>query len=73
MEMENEPILCFQHCEKGTNITCLRVPEVCPLCHRQIEFTPMEIPPFRIPSPFISCRDKPCSLLIKPTMGSFLK
>ena len=44
----------------------------CPICSKPIDSTPMEIPPFRIPSPFTDCRDKLFTVLVKPTQGTFL-
>ncbi len=33
----------------------------------------MEIPPFRLPSPFIDNKDNYFTVLVKPTQGSFLR
>ena len=71
MEEDNEPILCFQHCE-NINILCLRLPDVCPLCSELISGC-MKIPPFRLPSPFCDSKDKPFCVVIKPSSGGFLE
>lgn len=70
---EPDPILLFQHCQKGVNILYLDPPEMCPLCRRDTATTPSEIPPFRLPSPFQSAQDAPFSVVVRPTVGSFLR
>ncbi|KAK2145735.1 hypothetical protein LSH36_660g02000 [Paralvinella palmiformis] len=68
--MENDPIICFQHCE---SILCLSVPEQCPACSADLSKTSLQIPPFRLPSPFQDSLESPYSIVIKPTNGSFIR
>ncbi|KAK3087948.1 hypothetical protein FSP39_012703 [Pinctada imbricata] len=65
-------ILCFQHCDRHINILCFAVPEVCPICRRLTNETPCRIPPYVIPSPFKHAWRNPCSVVIRPTFGTFL-
>ncbi|CAH1775894.1 unnamed protein product, partial [Owenia fusiformis] len=71
METKERKILCFQHCER-TNILCFDLPEVCNICGENIEDTGLRIPPYRIKSPFSTAADNGCSIVIKPTVGTFL-
>ena len=71
MEEDNEPIICFQHCT-NVNILCLRLPDTCPLCSEFLSGC-MKIPPFRIPTPFTHSKEKPHSIVIKPSSGSFFE
>lgn len=71
-ELETNDIRCFQHCSKEWNILCFQVPVACPLCHQKVIDSPMRIPPFIIDSPFTSAEYNSCSIVIKPTFGSFL-
>lgn len=69
-----EDVMCFQHCEKDVDILCFHVPEICPICMLNMDATPsMEMPPFRLPSPFTNGVASPFSLLIRPTDGTFLQ
>ena len=70
----NEPIVCFQHCESNTKVIWLdgNQPPICPLCSKSVVDTDAKIPPFRLPSPFCHSRDAACSVVVKPTVGSFL-
>jgi len=66
-------VLCFQHCKKDVDIVCFQIPEICPVCNSNMDTTPvMEMPPFRLPSPFTNGAASYFSLLIRPTNGTFL-
>ncbi|CAG2186876.1 Ral GTPase-activating protein subunit beta [Mytilus edulis] len=71
--MDTHDIKCFQHCEKGLNILCFRVPVVCPLCGVEVACTPCRIPPYIISTPLVNAKEYPCSVIIKPTVGTFLQ
>lgn len=71
--MEDKPIKCFQHCARATNILCFSVPQICPLCREDVTLTPCRIPPYCITSPFVAAGDTQCCLVIKPTVGNFLR
>ncbi|XP_052782787.1 MKRN2 opposite strand protein-like [Mya arenaria] len=70
--MESE-IRCFQHCKRDKNILCQTIPLVCPICRQDTLKTEMRIPPYLIDSPFIDASFTQCCVVIKPTIGSFLK
>jgi len=64
-------ILCFEHCSKKVfSVSCL--PEQCPSCSTDLLDCDLKIPPFAVPSPFKRALDFPCSIVIKPTKGTFL-
>ncbi len=67
------PLICFHHCSTDVKIICTVVPETCPVCKAELNATAMKIPPFRIPSPFLSSKDVDFGVVIKPTNGSFLR
>ena len=71
--MANDPIMCFQHCETGANILCLTLPASCPLCKGDVYTTPMKVPLFRLPSPFVHSREARYCVVLKPTHGTFLE
>ncbi|XP_076451699.1 MKRN2 opposite strand protein-like [Babylonia areolata] len=64
---------CFQHCDRRANILCCSVPPVCPLCHHDTHTTPMRIPPYVLPSPFVASHQAACSIVLKPTSGDFIR
>jgi hypothetical protein len=64
-------ILCFEHCNH--RIFAFALPEQCPKCFTPIANCQFSLPPFQIPSPFSRAQDHPCSIVIKPTKGDFLK
>ncbi|XP_025082690.1 MKRN2 opposite strand protein-like [Pomacea canaliculata] len=64
---------CCQHCDRNTNIVCLVVPVCCPICQQNTAATQMRVPPYLLPAPFISSTDAPCSLVLKQTVGDFIK
>ncbi|CAB4066565.1 KPNA5_6 [Lepeophtheirus salmonis] len=66
-----EKILCFEHCRVQT--FALTLPEKCTQCRTKLTECSMNIPPFEVPSPFSKARDYPCSVVLKPTQGDFLK
>lgn len=71
--MANDPIVCFQHCQTDASLLCLSLPPTCPLCEGDVYSTPMKVPPFRLPSPFLhSCEARYC-VVLKPTHGTFLE
>ncbi|XP_062587804.1 MKRN2 opposite strand protein-like [Saccostrea cucullata] len=68
-----QDVLCWQHCDKLTNILCFAVPSVCPLCHYNTAHSPSRIPPYKLPSPLNRAGDFPVSLVVKPTLGTFIR
>ncbi|XP_014675054.1 PREDICTED: MKRN2 opposite strand protein-like [Priapulus caudatus] len=68
--VSTEPIFCFEHCQKGRKIYALQIPGECPLCGVLLASSELILPPFRVPSPFSR---SPHSLVIRPTIGSFLR
>lgn len=69
--MDNDPgIICFRHCSVK-NIFCKTIPETCPVCSLGISNYIVE--PFRIPYPFINAIHNPTSIVIRPSVGSFLE
>ncbi|CAG0915801.1 unnamed protein product [Notodromas monacha] len=72
--MEQRRIICLQHCSKKVNIFAFDVvPERCPVCAKCLEDEVLHTPPFLLPYPFRSSNECPCSLVIKPSRGSFLR
>ncbi|XP_041363017.1 MKRN2 opposite strand protein-like [Gigantopelta aegis] len=70
---DTKSLLCFQHCDRHTNIVCFMVPEVCPLCHQNTALTESRVPPFRLSSPFTSSLQSSCCIAVKPTNGTFTR
>ena len=64
---------CFQHCRKDTDLVCFRLPERCPLCGEDTAMTPCRIPPYILPSPFVSSGAAPRSVVVRPTNGTFIR
>lgn len=74
MSRQSTPdIMCWQHCDKLTNILCFSVPPVCPLCHYNTTHSPSRIPPYKLPSPLTNAGESPMSLVVRPTVGTFLR
>lgn len=73
MSRSTPDILCWQHCDKLTNILCFSVPPVCPLCHYNTTHSPSRIPPYKLPSPLTNAGESPVSLVVRPTVGTFLR
>lgn len=73
MSKSTPDILCWQHCDKLTNILCFSVPPVCPLCHYNTTHSPSRIPPYKLPSPLTNTGESPVSLVVRPTVGTFLR
>jgi len=71
MEKERQ-VVCFQHCELGSLVTCFVVPPLCPICGDQVAGSALKVPPFTLPSPFVHSRSSPYCIVIRPTDGSFL-
>jgi len=70
--MDTDPgIVCFQHC--GAKVFCQELPGLCPQCKTSLEIANFKIMPFRVPYPFVRAKQHPCSVIIKPTTGDFLK
>ncbi|XP_071941726.1 MKRN2 opposite strand protein-like [Antedon mediterranea] len=63
-------ILKFNHC-KPQGIFCFNIPPVCPVCKGNL--SSLRSPPVAIPTPFINGVKRPCSVVVKPTVGSFLR
>ena len=72
-EVTEEAVLCMQHCSNEMNIFFTKFPETCPLCDQSLKSCSLIIPPFRVPSPFVTQSNVSCVLLVKPTKGSFLR
>lgn len=72
-EVTEEAVLCMQHCSNEMNIFFTKFPETCPLCGQSLKSCSLIIPPFRVPSPFVTQSNVSCVLLVKPTKGSFLR
>ncbi|XP_076350046.1 MKRN2 opposite strand protein-like [Tachypleus tridentatus] len=71
--MHGDPcILCFQHCKREVKTFCFKLPKTCRLCGGDLETSELRIPPFRVPYPFISAKNVPCCVVIRPTTGNFL-
>lgn len=68
-----QDVKCFQHCDRHRNIFCFSLPVVCPLCGEDVAITPCRIPPYVVPSPLRDARYHSCSVIIKPTIGTFLQ
>ncbi|XP_011500483.1 PREDICTED: MKRN2 opposite strand protein [Ceratosolen solmsi marchali] len=62
-------LICFQHC-CTTYIFCKTVPEKCPICDNFL--TTLLLEPFVIPYPLVNAKDYPCSIVVRPSVGSFL-
>lgn len=63
----------FNIVKKNNNILCFMVPAICPLCGDDVLTTPSRIPPYIIPCPLVNAKNHPCSVIIKPTIGTFLQ
>ncbi|XP_067007908.1 MKRN2 opposite strand protein [Anabrus simplex] len=69
--MDTDPgILCFQHC--GSKVFCYKLLENCPVCGDSLAAADFQLPPFRVPYPFVRAAQHPCCIVIKPTTGDFL-
>lgn len=70
--MTSDPgIVCFQHC--GKKVFCLKLPARCPACKVDLHESKFKLMPFRLPYPFVRASQYPCSVIIRPTTGDFLK
>ncbi|GAB1610779.1 hypothetical protein Ahia01_001364400 [Argonauta hians] len=73
-EDDSDIIRCFQHCTLTTNIFYTsHFPVVCPLCGEDVAHSDPIIPPYRINCPFTDAAHNPFSVVVKPTLGTFLK
>ncbi|KAH9513560.1 MKRN2 opposite strand protein [Bulinus truncatus] len=63
----------FQHCRKDTDLVCFLLPEHCPLCHEPTATTECRIPPYILPSPFSSSLKFKRAIVLKPTLGDFIR
>ncbi|XP_033726819.1 MKRN2 opposite strand protein-like [Pecten maximus] len=70
---DSNMVRCFQHCDRTRNILCFSVPQICPLCGRNTRESESRIPPYVIPCPFVKAHNQPFSIIIKPTLGTFLQ
>jgi len=70
-----ERIMCMQHCIQDKNIFFIEFPSICPICGVCLQNCELIVPPFCVPSPFLSasCSDLCCCLLVKQTKGGFLR
>lgn len=66
-------ILCFQHCKYEAKVFCFEFPSFCKFCKGDLLNTELQIPPFRIPYPFKDASNERNVVVIKPTIGDFLK
>ncbi|OWF38857.1 MKRN2 opposite strand protein-like [Mizuhopecten yessoensis] len=73
MATDETTVRCFQHCDRTQNILCFSVPQICPLCGRDTRESASRIPPYVLPSPFVQACHRPFSIIIKPTLGTFLQ
>ncbi|KAL3891616.1 hypothetical protein ACJMK2_003871 [Sinanodonta woodiana] len=73
VEPPDEDIRCFQHCQREVNILCFRVPDFCPICKADVRKSASRIPPYLITSPFTNAAQTQYSVVIKPTIGTFLR
>ncbi|KAG9353027.1 hypothetical protein JZ751_017603 [Albula glossodonta] len=64
-------VIKFSHCNK--DIYCFFVPEECPECSVSFSGRRLEDAPVSIPNPFSDGHKNPCSFLVAPTEGTFLK
>lgn len=69
--MSDPGIVCFQHC--GPKIFCHMLPNCCPACHLDLSTATFELLPFRLPYPFVKPHQHPCSIILRPTIGDFMK
>lgn len=67
--MADPGIVCYQHC--GAKVFTLKLPEVCHVCKGQLLTS--QLIPFRLPYPFVKASQYPCSVVLRPTNGDFLK
>ncbi|XP_058820397.1 MKRN2 opposite strand protein [Topomyia yanbarensis] len=67
---EDQHVICFKHCEK--NVFVFSVPSRCPLCNQLLEHC-KAILPFALPSPFVNATQAPCSVVLRPSRGDFLR
>lgn len=58
------PIKSFKHCVEFA--FCFELPELCPVCQKSLLTTAIKVPPFVLPSPFLSS-EPGISLLVKPS------
>ncbi|CAB3368777.1 Hypothetical predicted protein [Cloeon dipterum] len=69
--MNRDPgLICFKHCK--SDIFVFSVPKSCPECNADLT-TNTDITPFSIPFPFTRASQYPCSLVLRPTNGDFLR
>jgi hypothetical protein len=70
---DDRSIICFRHCQSAEYVACFTLPTACPTCGRLLGRNPFKIPPFVLPNPFVSARSSPFCVVVKPTVGSFLR
>lgn len=70
---ENERMFCMRHCTPDCNIFFLSFPPCCPVCNAELNNCSLIIPPFRVPSTFVSRQSAVCKILLRPTDGNFLR
>lgn len=69
----DKPIICFEYAGHKC-FSLSQPPERCPNTGKRLKsIKDFTIAPFRLPSPFASASDFPCSLVIRPTRGDFLE
>lgn len=68
--MNRDSLICYKHCS-DKSIFCKKVAKVCPLCGSEV--TNFLLEPFDIPCPFAQASEYPCSLVVKPSFGDFLR
>ncbi|XP_072042476.1 MKRN2 opposite strand protein-like isoform X2 [Amphiura filiformis] len=70
---DEQHMISFRHCHpRNASILCFQVPDQCPLCQTRLSSVRLPSPPVRYPSVFVSSSVAPCSIIIKPTVGTFL-
>ncbi|XP_005109122.1 MKRN2 opposite strand protein [Aplysia californica] len=73
MAATNQDLRSFQHCRKDIDLVCFRLPTQCPLCGQSTATTESRIPPYVLPSPFVSSHTTPRTIVLKPTEGDFIR
>ncbi|XP_058452912.1 MKRN2 opposite strand protein [Malaya genurostris] len=66
----HQHVICFRHCRK--NVFVFSVPIRCPLCNQILEHC-KDILPFALPHPFVNATQTPCSVVLRPSRGDFLR
>ncbi|XP_058121167.1 MKRN2 opposite strand protein [Anopheles ziemanni] len=63
-------VICFKHC--GKSIFTHDIATTCPLCHTPLGSSLTSIP-LMLPYPFVKACQYPCSVVLRPSDGDFLR